>query len=141
MTAILLVVPGATEDELAAVETALGRPLAAEHRLLLAIENGSEGWHGDLFLIIYGTSSIIAVNAEIERHPGFVVLGSDGSRELIGFDMRADLPPVVMIDITSEGWDAALFQAPTLADFMRQRANGEDLKWDQPYRPQGASNG
>lgn len=133
--------PGATEAELSAVEVAIGRPLAPEHRALLARENGSESWHGDIFLMIYGTASIVAVQAEIERHPGFVVLGFDGSRELIGFDMRADPPPVVMIDITSAGWGEALFQAPNLADFMRQRANGEDLRWDQPYRPDGASHG
>jgi hypothetical protein len=100
--------PGATKTELDAAEAALGQPLLAEHRALLAKENGSEHWYGDVFLMIYATESLVAVNREIERHPGFLAFASDGSRELIGFDTRATPPPVVMIDITSGGWEEAL---------------------------------
>ena len=38
-------------------------------------------------------------------------------------------PPVVMVDITSEGWDEALTQSPSLAGFLAQRARGEPLRW------------
>jgi SAM-dependent methyltransferase len=37
-----------------------------------------------------------------------------------------------MIDITSAGWQAALFQAGSLAEFMRQRQDGEDFRWARP---------
>ena len=47
--------------------------------------------------------------------------------------MRRTPPPVVMIDITSDGWEGALFQAPTLDEFMTQRSKGRELRWDVPY--------
>lgn len=126
---------GATEVELDAVEDALDVRLTTEHRALLAEQNGFERWHGDVYLAIYGTESLVGVNRELERLPGFVAFGSDGARELIGFDLRASPPPVVMIDVTSAGWEEALYQAESLAEFMNQRARGEDFRWDEPYRP------
>lgn len=130
-----LVSAGATESELEAVEAALGVRLTADHRALLIEENGSEHWFGDVFLMIYGTADLVSVNREIERHPGFLAFASDGSRELIGLDLRSSPPPVVMIDITSAGWEDAHFQACSLADFIQQRRRGEELRWDEPYRP------
>lgn len=127
--------PGATGPELDATEVALGRPLTPEHRALLAEENGSERWYGEVFLTVYGTESLVAVNREIERHPGFLAFASDGSREVIGFDMRTTPPPVVMIDITSGGWEEALYQAASLTEFRSQRSAGDDLRWDRPYEP------
>jgi hypothetical protein len=130
-----LVTDGATSADFEVVEEALGVRLLADHRTLLADENGWERSFGDCFLMVYSTEALVGVNREIERHPGFVAFASDGSRELIGFDMRSPSPPVVMIDITSAGWDEALFQAASLTDFMQQRASGEDFRWDEPYRP------
>lgn len=127
--------PGASEAQLKAVEAALGVRLTTEHRALLVEANGREQWYGDVFLMIYGTDSLVAVNREIERHPGFLAFASDGSRELIGFDMRTTASPIVMIDVTSGGWDEALFQADSLVEFMNQRARGEELRWEQPYQP------
>jgi hypothetical protein len=84
--------PGATKEEFDAVEAALGTPLVPEHRAILAREKGAEHWFGDVFLLIYGTESLVGVNREIERHPGFVAFPSDGSRELIGFDTASRRP-------------------------------------------------
>lgn len=126
---------GATESELRAVEAALGQALPAEHRAPLAEENGGSQWYGDVFLMIYGTDEMVTANQELERHPGLLVFGSDGSRELIGFDLREEPPPVVMIDITSAGWEEALYQAPSFTEFMRQRSAAEGLRWDEPYEP------
>lgn len=126
---------GASPTDLHAVEAALGLPLSVEHRALLSTENGGEHWYGDVFLMIYGTDSLVDVNREIERHPGFLAFASDGSREIIGYDTRVAPSPVVMIDITSAGWDDALYQAASLNEFMHQRLSGEDFRWDQPYRP------
>jgi hypothetical protein len=128
------VTEGATPADFAVVEQALGVRLLADHRALLATENGWERWFGDCFLMIYSTEAVVGVNREIDRHPGFLAFASDGGRELIGFDMRSASPAVVMIDITSAGWEEALFQAASLAEFMQQRASGEDFRWDEPYR-------
>jgi hypothetical protein len=94
---------GATEVELDAIEDALDVRLTTEHRALLAEQNGFERWHGGVYLAIYGTESLVAVNRELERLPGIVAFGSDGARELIGFDLRASPPPVVMIDVPQRG--------------------------------------
>jgi len=126
---------GASEVDLARVESALGVQLTPEHRELLVAENGWERCFGNCFLTVYGTDDLVAVNREVEGHPGFLAIASDGSRELIGFDMRVDTPPVVMIDITSAGWDEALFQADSLSEFLEQRARHEDLRWEVPYQP------
>ena len=79
--------------------------------------------------MMYDTTNLVGVNQVIERHPGFLAIASDGSREQIGFDTRRGPPPVVMIDITSGGWESAIYQADSLEDFMRQRARGEDFRW------------
>ncbi|HEX9354468.1 MAG TPA: hypothetical protein VF933_11720 [Streptosporangiaceae bacterium] len=36
-----------------------------------------------------------------------VILGSDGSREMLAVDTRSDPAPVVLIDIRAEGWQDA----------------------------------
>jgi cell wall assembly regulator SMI1 len=121
---------GATEAQIDAAERALGLRFPSSLRTQLRASNGSEQWHGDVFLMLYDTDSIVAVNREIERHPGFLAFASDGSRELIGFDLRGEPPPIVMIDTTSEGWPSAHVQADTFDEFMAQRERGEALRWE-----------
>jgi hypothetical protein len=60
------------------------------------------------------------LRAEFEPHDGLLVIGGDGSSELIGFDLRRDPPPVVLLNITSAGWASALHQAPDFSTFWRQ---------------------
>lgn len=52
--------------------------------------------------------------------PGVLILGTDGSREILAADIRSETAPVVLIDITGEGWDDALPQVPSLAEFIEQ---------------------
>ena len=125
---------GATDADLEAVEQALGLRLTAKHRELLTIENGSERWYGDCFLMMFSTSGIIDSTRLVEGHPGFLAFASDGSREIIGLDRRRDPSPVVMIDTTSAGWHAALFRADSLEDFTSRLENGEGLRWDAPHK-------
>jgi hypothetical protein len=124
---------GATDADFAAVEQALGVRLTAHHRALLTAENGWERWYGECFLMMFSTSGVIESTRLVERHPGFLAVASDGSREIIGLDMRRDTPPVVMIDITSSGWGDALLQAESLLEFMALRERHEDLRFDVPY--------
>ena len=124
---------GATEADFAAVEQTLGVQLIAKHRELLAVENGWQRWYGECFLMMSSTNGVIESTQLVERHPGFLGFASDGSREIIGLDMRRDPQPVVMIDITSAGWQDAMFQADSLEDFMERLRTGEGLRWDVPY--------
>ena len=124
---------GATDADFAAVEQALGVQLIAKHRELLAVENGWQRWYGECFLMMFSTTGVIESTQLVERHPGFLALASDGSREIVGLDMRRDPAPVVTIHITSAGWQDAVFQADSLDDFMDRLGKGEDLRWDVPY--------
>jgi SMI1 / KNR4 family (SUKH-1) len=124
---------GASDQELAAAEAVLGLFLPSDLRQALHSRNGSEQWHGDIFLMMYGTPALIEVNQETDRFPGFLVFGSDGSREMIGYDLRCSPPPVVMLDVTAEDWSEALLQADSLPDFLERLERGEGLRWDHPY--------
>jgi hypothetical protein len=63
-------------------------------------------------------------------------IGDDGSGGGLGFDLRNDPPPVLLVDYSSSGWSDALFQATTFSAFLE---NFADRGWDfdTPYRPAG----
>ena len=124
---------GATEQQLDEVEAALGTTLPPSLRALLGTENGSEGWYGECFLMIYGTENLVAVNQELVRPEGFLAFASDGGREIVGLDTRHSPSPVVMLSITESTWDATLLQAGSLDEFMDQRRRGEDFRWNEGY--------
>ena len=46
-----------------------------------------------------------------DAHPGIAIIGGDGSREQLVLDLRHDPAPVLLVDITSSGWDSASSQA------------------------------
>jgi len=129
-------VPGASEAELAAAEARLGVRFPAALRELLAAENGFQRWYGKVFVWVYDVATLVESTEMIEDHPGLLIFGTDGGRERFGVDLRRPEPPgppVVMVDITSEGWDEALAQAPSLADFLAQRERGEPLRHDSGH--------
>jgi hypothetical protein len=75
------------------------------------------------YLTIYPIDQVIGINQAgsiPERFPGAVVIGGDGSRELLAYDFREDPPALVLLDITAEGWPAALYQAPSLTALLEQ---------------------
>jgi len=124
---------GASDQEISAAEHRLGVTFPPELRALVAHQDGSEEWFGDTFVLMYSVAAMVDVNGEVDGHPGLLIFGSDGSRELIGLDLRVANHPVVMIDVTSRGWDEALLQAPSLHEFMAQRLRGEPLRWEDRY--------
>lgn len=44
-------------------------------------------------------------------HPGIAIIGGDSSREQLVLDLRSDPAPVLLVDITSGGWENAVQQA------------------------------
>jgi hypothetical protein len=65
-----------------------------------------------------------------DSHPGIVIIGNDGARERLALDMRDPDPPVVLVDITSEGWAAAIRQADSAADLIgRVEARTFSFTW------------
>lgn len=140
------------EGVLAEVERALGVQFPSDYRAFIASRGGVDEFvppAGD-FLSIYAQGRLIELNAAAEaaeRFPGGVIIGGDGSREMLTYDFRQQPPPLVLLDITAEGWDAAIHQAPSFAALMAEfpttgwRFDGEDDAtaydqevWDEQVR-------
>ena len=51
-------------------------------------------------------------------HPGIAIIGGDGSREQLVLDLRRDPAPVLLVDVTSSGWDSAIPQADSVTDLI-----------------------
>ncbi len=54
----------------------------------------------------------------VGTHPGIAILGDDGGRERLAVDLRLDDPPVVAIEVTSDGWADAIEQAESVTAFV-----------------------
>jgi hypothetical protein len=57
-------------------------------------------------------------------HPGVTIIGGAGSREHLVLDLRRDPAPVLLADITGEGWPTAIRQAGSVADFIEEVESG-----------------
>jgi hypothetical protein len=107
------------------VERALGVQFPVDYRAFIASRGGLDEFvspAGD-FLSIYAPGRLIEMNEAAdaaERFPGGVIIGGDGSREMLTYDFRQQPPPLVLLDITAEGWDAAIYQAPSFAALMAE---------------------
>src|ERR671924_450707 len=114
----------ATESAIEAAEERLRVRFPSDYRRYLLSENGNARWYGDLYLVLHPLSSVVELT---ERHdhqdtfPGLVFIGGDGAGEAVGFDFRKEDPPVVLVNLVSAGWHAALYQAPSFTAFMEQR--------------------
>jgi hypothetical protein len=117
------------DQEFTQAAAALRYPLPASWRDYLQGQSWfSRGWLPSgcyLFLLAPGESLDAAKTwAPSASFPGLVILGTDGSRELLAADSRRAPPPVVLLDITSTSWHDALPQADTVAQFVEQIENG-----------------
>jgi hypothetical protein len=115
-------VPGATDEEIEHAQRALGVELPLDHRTFLRNVNGFEGWFNGAFLCLFGTARLVEMSTIEQRdyHPGLIQIGSDGSREIVGYRLGGPDPGIYLLDITSDGWDDAVFQAPDLTGFVDQ---------------------
>jgi hypothetical protein len=116
---------GASEAQITKVEQYFGVRFPDDYRRFVATQ-GSMGQFvppaGD-YLAIYPVDQVIGINQAgsiPERFPGALVIGGDGSREMLVYDFREAPPALVLLDITAEGWPAALYQAPSLTALLEQ---------------------
>jgi len=54
------------------------------------------------------------------RFPGALVIGSDGSREMLAYDFRQCQSRLVLLDLTAQDWSDAVYQASSLAALLAQ---------------------
>ncbi|WP_031513137.1 SMI1/KNR4 family protein [Streptomyces sp. NRRL F-5123] len=86
----------------------------------------------DDFLMVYALDELIGINEAGEfqkRFPGALVIGGDGSRELLAYDFRQNTPPLVTLDVSAEDWSSAIHQAATLSALLDQFPE-TGWKWD-----------
>jgi hypothetical protein len=125
-------VAGEEFDRAAAV---LGRPLPRTWRAYLRGPWFHRGWlPSGCFVWLYTPREALEIQEAWDEgaaaHPGVAVIGGNGAREQFVLDLRRDPSPVLMVDITSEGWDAAIRQAADVERFVAAVEAGTfDLTW------------
>ena len=113
----------ATEAQVSALEARFGYALPLDYRHFLTTQGSLREFIGECFLDLMPVDQIVPINeaGEIqERFPGALVIGGDGSRELLTYDFRGERGSLVLLDITAEDWSAAIPQAPSLTAFLEQ---------------------
>jgi hypothetical protein len=58
------------------------------------------------------------------------IIGGSGARENLAVDLRREPSPVLLIDISSEGWASALHQTDDAGTFVDRVESGDfDYAW------------
>ncbi|MGW3158435.1 SMI1/KNR4 family protein [Streptomyces sp. NPDC001089] len=112
-------------DPIAQVEHHFGVRIPQEYRDFLGTAGSLSQFvpPADDFLVIDALAELIGINEAGEfqkRFPGAVVIGGDGSRELLVYDFRQDTPPLVTLDVSAENWSSAIHQAASLSALLEQ---------------------
>lgn len=113
------------DDEIARAERRFGVRFPEDYRHFLATEGSMARFvpPADDFLMINGVTELIAVNEAGDfpaRFPGSVVIGGDGSREMLTYDFRQEPPPLVLLDVSAQDWSSAIHQAASFSALLEQ---------------------
>ncbi|MBL1110367.1 SMI1/KNR4 family protein [Streptomyces sp. 5-8] len=123
------------DDQIAQVEHHFGIRFPQDYRDFLGTTGSLSQFvpPADDFLVIDALDELIGNNEAGEfqkRFPGAVVIGGDGSRELLAYDFRQNPPPLVTLDVSSEDWSSAIHQATSLAALLKHFPQ-TGWKWDE----------
>jgi hypothetical protein len=106
-----------SDREFTVADEALGRPLPAAWRAYLQGESWfSRGWlDSGTYVQLNAPHQMLELHDAWEEatdaHPGIAIIGGDGSREQLVLDLRSGPAPVLLVDITSDGWQNGIRQA------------------------------
>jgi hypothetical protein len=112
------------DQEFTDAEQALGRALPAAWRTYLQRDSWfRRGWlTSGAHVCLHSPREMLASHDAwddaIDEHPGIAIIGGDGSREQLALDLRSDPAPVLLVDITSNGWDDATRQADDVSQLL-----------------------
>ncbi|WP_327420517.1 SMI1/KNR4 family protein [Streptomyces sp. NBC_01230] len=123
-------------DEITRAERHFGIRFPQDYRHFLATQGSMSRFvpPADDFLMINDFAELIDVDEAGEfqqRFPGSLVIGGDGSREMLTYDFRQEPPPLVLIDGSAQDWSSAIHQAPSLSALLEQFPES-GWKWDSP---------
>ncbi|MET7791626.1 SMI1/KNR4 family protein [Streptomyces sp900116325] len=99
-------------DEITQAERHFGVRFPRDYRHFLATPGSMSRFvpPADDFLMINDAAELIDVNEAGEfqqRFPKSLVIGGDGSREMLTYDFRQEPPPLVLIDVSAQDWSSA----------------------------------
>ncbi|WP_328942222.1 SMI1/KNR4 family protein [Streptomyces sp. NBC_00250] len=122
------------DDAITQVERHFGVRLPPDYRHFLSTQGSMSRFvpPADDFLMINDVTELIAVNEAGEfrrRFPGSLVIGGDGSREMLAYDFRQEPPPLALIDVSAQAWSSAIHQAVSLSALLEQFPE-TGWKWD-----------
>ena len=115
----------ASEDQIAEIECRFGVRLPDDYRRFLLTRGSMTEFPppADSYVQIGPIDDVIPVNkaGDIQRRfPGALVIGSDGSREMLAYDFRQCQSRLVLLDLTAQDWSDAVYQASSLAALLAQ---------------------
>ena len=126
----------ATDADLAAAEAALGRRLPVDYANFLRRQDGLADFVGEAYLDLWTLPDVVARNADEdpwnmlqERHPGILVVGSDGGAEWVAYDLRQAVPSVLLVNNLSSGWHEACWQADSIDALLDNLRAGGSLRF------------
>ncbi|MFD9332565.1 SMI1/KNR4 family protein [Streptomyces sp. NPDC060065] len=122
------------DDEITQAEGHFGVRFPQDYRHFLATEGSMSRFvpPADDFLMINDIAELVDVNEAGEfqrRFPGSLVIGGDGSREMLTYDFRQELPCLVLLDVSAQDWSSAIHQAASLSALLEQFPE-TGWKWD-----------
>ncbi|MFC8239245.1 SMI1/KNR4 family protein [Streptomyces sp. NPDC056661] len=122
------------DDQIAQAEDHFGVRFPEDYRHFLAREGSMARFvpPADDFLMINALTELIEVNEAgdfQERFPRSVVIGGDGSREMLTYDFRQDPPSLVLLDVSAQDWSSAIQQATSFSALLEQFPE-TGWKWD-----------
>jgi len=122
------------DDQIAQAERRFGVRFPEDYRHFLAHQRSMARFvpPADDFLMINAIAELIEVNDAgdfQERFPGSIVIGGDGSREMLTYDFRQESPPLVLLDVSAQDWSSAIHQATSFSALLEQFPE-TGWKWD-----------
>ncbi|MFD9006338.1 SMI1/KNR4 family protein [Streptomyces sp. NPDC059582] len=123
------------DDQIAQAERRFGVRFPADYRHFLATEGSMARFvpPADDFLMINAIGELIEVNefgGFQERFPGSLVIGEDGSREMLTYDFRQEPPSLALLDVSAQDWSSAIHQATSFSVLLEQFPE-VGWKWDE----------
>ncbi|MFB6950944.1 SMI1/KNR4 family protein [Streptomyces niveus] len=113
------------DDQIARAECHFGVRFPEDYRHFLSTEGSMAQFvpPADDFLMINAITELIEVNEAgdfQERFPRSVVIGGDGSREMLTYDFRQKPPSLVLLDVSAQDWSSAIHQATSFSALLDQ---------------------
>ncbi|SDP58104.1 SMI1 / KNR4 family (SUKH-1) [Streptomyces sp. cf386] len=111
------------DDQITQAERRFGVRFPEDYRRFLVTEGSMARFvpPADDLLMINSVTELIEVNEAgdfQERFPGSVVIGGDGSREMLTYDFRQEPPPLVLLDVSAPDWSSAIHQATSFSALL-----------------------